>query len=91
MLTGTSVQADGVTAAAIVAAAVVLAVVLATLQRALELRWARPQLPVEDRPPAGLGRLVPVGAQIDQEYRRGVGALEHWLLSTARHTGRGGG
>jgi hypothetical protein len=41
----------------------------------------RPALPDDDRPPAGLGRLVPVGAQVDQEFRRGVVSLELWLAS----------
>jgi len=49
----------------------------------------RPWLPEDDRPPAGLGRLIPVGAQIEEECRRGVVALEHWLLSH-RQAGRGG-
>jgi hypothetical protein len=44
----------------------------------------RPQLPDDDRPPAGLGRLVPVGHQVDLESRRGVTALEMWLVSRRR-------
>ncbi len=44
----------------------------------------RPQLPDDDRPPAGLGRLVPVGQQVDLESRRGVVALEMWLVSRRR-------
>ena len=38
---------------------------------------------------AGLGRLVPVGAQVEEECRRGVAALENWLLSH-RQAGREG-
>lgn len=44
----------------------------------------RPSLPEDDRPPAGLGRLVPVGPQVDQESRRGVVALELWLAARRR-------
>jgi hypothetical protein len=73
---------------AIVAVAIVAATLLIALRRLLELRQARPWLPVEDRPPAGLGRLVPVGAQVDDECRRGTAALEQWLLSH-RQPGRG--
>lgn len=46
------------------------------------LQPARPMLPDEDRPPPGLGRLVPVGRQVDQECRRGLTALEMWLRTT---------
>jgi hypothetical protein len=44
----------------------------------------RPALPDADRPPAGLGRLIPVGPQVDQEFRRGVVALELWLAARRR-------
>jgi hypothetical protein len=83
------VQADVVTMLVIVAAAVVVATLLIALRRTLDARQARPLLPVEDRPPAGLGRLVPVGAQVDDESRRGLAALENWLLSR-RQAGREG-
>jgi hypothetical protein len=82
------VQADVIAAAGIVVVAIVVATLLIALRRVLDDRSARPFLPVEDRPPAGLGRLVPMGAQVEDEYRRGVVALEHWLLS--RRHGREG-
>lgn len=44
----------------------------------------RPELPVADRPPVGLGRLVPVGTQVEQETRRGLLALELWLAARRR-------
>lgn len=46
------------------------------------LQPVRPWLPDEDCPPPGLGRLVPVGQQVDQEVRRGLTALEVWLRSS---------
>jgi len=55
---GTSGQSSVLAAVVIVVAAVVLATVLLALRRALDLRAARPYLPADDRPPAGLGRLV---------------------------------
>ncbi len=58
------------------AALVALAVHVARL-----LQPARPALPQEDCPPPGLSRLVPVGRQVDQEFRTGVQALEMWLAS----------
>ncbi len=39
----------------------------------------RPFLPDADRPPAGLSRLVPIGAQVDEEVRRGCVCLDAWL------------
>lgn len=80
---------DLLAVAGILLAAIGLATVLLGLQRLLDFRRARPLLPADDRPPAGLGRLIPVGAQVEEEYRRGVVALEHWLLSH-RQAGRGG-
>ncbi len=59
-----------------------LVALAAHLGRALQP--VRPALPDEDCPPPGLGRLVPVGRQVDQECRRGVLALETWLASTRR-------
>ena len=64
----------------LVLSAVSVSALLLALRRLLDARTARPQLPAEDRPPAGLGRLVPVGAQVDEEARRGFVALENWLL-----------
>ena len=89
MPSGTSVQANVTAMLAIIAVAVVIATLLIALRRLLDERAARPLLPVEDRPPAGLGRLIPVGAQVEDECRRGLAALETWLLSR-RHAGPGG-
>jgi len=49
------------------------------------LRPARPSLPDEDCPPPGLSRLLPVGRQVDSEYRRGLEALERWLRTHPVH------
>ena len=58
----------------------VLAVALLVVDGAARLRTGgRPTLPPEDRAPDGLGRLVPVGAQVDVEYRRGIAALDLFL------------
>jgi hypothetical protein len=86
---GTSVQANVAAMVGIIVAAVVIATLLLALRRLLDERQARPWLPVEDRPPAGLGRLIPVGAQVEDECRRGLAALESWLLSR-RHGGSEG-
>ena len=59
------------------AALVVLAVHVGRL-----LAPARPALPEEDCPPPGLGRLVPVGRQVEQECRKGLLALEMWLRTS---------
>ena len=83
---GASVQANVAAMFGILVAAVVIATLLIALRRLLDERSARPLLPVEDRPPAGLGRLVPVGAQVEDECRRGMAALESWLLAR-RHGG----
>ena len=89
MPSGTSIQADVTAMAGIIVAAIVIATLLIALRRLLEERQARPYLPVEDRPPAGLGRLIPVGAQVEDECRRGMAALESWLLAR-RQAGHGG-
>jgi hypothetical protein len=71
------------------------AVLLAVVVGALAVVWlavhlgralvpARPLLPAPDQPPAGLGRLVPVGTQVEQEARRGLVALELWLSAPRR-------
>ena len=86
MLTG---QGDVLAVVGIVLTALVVGTLLHLLQRTWLVRVARPHLPAADRAPAGLGRLVPVGTQVEEEYRRGVVALEHWLLSH-RQAGRGG-
>lgn len=64
-------------------ALVVLAAHIASQARLL-LVGPRPELPAEDRPPAGLGRLVPVGAGVDRESRQGITALELWLAAHRR-------
>jgi hypothetical protein len=84
---GAGVHAGGVLSALIVVTAIVLAAGLRTVQRQRIARWSRPPLPPEDRPPAGLGRLIPVGSQVDEECRQGFAALERWLLSRRSHTG----
>lgn len=43
-----------------------------------------PSLPDDDCPPPGLGRLVPVGRQVDQECRTGLVQLEQWLAASRR-------
>ena len=58
------------------------ALVALSVQVARSLQPVRPSLPDEDCPPPGLGRLVPVGRQVDQECRTGVAALERWLASS---------
>jgi len=60
-----------------------LALVVLLLRRVAVLA-ARPRLPEADRPPAGLGRLVPVGPQLDEECRAGLRALESWLAAQRR-------
>ena len=45
------------------------------------LQPSRPPLPEDDCPPPGLGRLIPVGRQVDQECRNGLDALELWLAT----------
>ena len=67
---------------------VVLAVATATalgVWLARELAPARPPLPADDCPPAGASRLVPAGRQLELDARRGVQALEAWLVTARRH------
>jgi hypothetical protein len=59
----------------------VAALVCLTVHVARELQPRRPQLPDDDCPPPGLGRLVPVGRQLDVECRSGLDALELWLAT----------
>lgn len=54
------------------------------VQLSRAMQPVRPSLPSEDCPPPGLGRLVPVGRQVDQECRHGLAALELWLASSRR-------
>lgn len=86
----TGMTADGVTADVTVLAVVVGLLALMALaghlgaQVRVLLDRHRPELPLADRPPAGLSRLVPVGAQVAQESHRGVVALELWLAARRR-------
>lgn len=69
----------GVDALLLVVAISLAVLVVLSLRLARELAPARPCLPEQDQPPAGLGRLVPVGRQVDQEARHGLHALDLWL------------
>jgi len=69
----------GVDALLLLVAMGLLAVVVLGTQLQRALQPARPTLPAVDRPPAGLGRLVPVGRQVDVEVRHGQHALDLWL------------
>ena len=60
------------------------AAVVGLLVRRVAVSAARPWLPEADRPPAGLGRLVPVGRQLEQECAAGLLALERWLSAQRR-------
>jgi hypothetical protein len=73
---GTSTEVDVVLLLVVLGVAALLGLVALV---ARQLAPARPLLPADDRPPPGLGRLVPVGRQVDQECRRGFAALELWM------------
>ena len=60
------------------------AAVVGLLVRRVAVSTARPWLPEADRPPAGLGRLVPVGRQLEQECAAGLLVLERWLAAQRR-------
>ncbi len=77
MLGGWTVMADVLVLGAVVVGLLALTLVAVAVSR---LRPPRPALPDDDRPPAGLGRLVPVGAQVDEDCRRGLAALEQWMV-----------
>lgn len=79
MSPSTSTDALLLCAAVGLCALLVLAVSLAR-----DLRPRRPLLPQDDCPPAGLGRLVPVGRQVESEARRGLYALDLWLRAASR-------
>lgn len=83
---GSTTATDDVVLLAVVAAVAVLAllVVRVSAQTLRALAPSLPPLPDEDCAPAGLGRLVPVGAQVDLEFRRGVRTLELWLATSHR-------
>lgn len=78
---GTTAQVDGALLLVVLGVAALLGL---SAHVARELRPARPALPDEDCPPPGLGRLVPVGGQLDQECRAGLAALELWLATCRR-------
>jgi hypothetical protein len=89
------VGAPTLTEDVVLVAAVLASLLLAALvahvaaETVRALAPARPLLPEEDRAPAGLGRLVPAGAQLEAEVRSGLVALELWLAASRR--GRAGG
>ena len=94
-MTATAEQAGGPVGTTVTADVAVLVVVVGLLalitlaahlgaQARVLLERHRPELPLDDRPPAGLSRLVPVGAQVAQESHRGVVALELWLAARRR-------
>ena len=71
----------GVDAMLLLVAMGLLAVPLLGIELDRALQPVRPRLPAADLPPAGLGRLVPVGPQVDAEARRGLRSLDLWLRS----------
>ena len=75
-MVGTTVQVDVVVLLILLGVGALLS--LGVLM-ARELAPALPRLPDDDCPPPGLSRLVPVGAQLEQECRTGLAALELWL------------
>ena len=75
---GTSTALDALLLVVLVSVAVA-GLLAAWLAR--ELAPARPPLPAADRPPASASRLVPLGRQLEHEARRGVHALELWLVA----------
>ena len=83
---GTTVTGDAVLLAVVIG---VLAVAWLTVHLVRAFLPARPELPAPDQPPAGLSRLVPVGAQAEQEARRGLVALELWMSATRRRADAG--
>ncbi|MCW2681972.1 MAG: hypothetical protein JWM62_3373 [Frankiales bacterium] len=60
------------------------ALVALSFSLARAVQPVRPSLPAEDCPPPGLGRLVPVGRQVDHECRTGLVQLELWLATARR-------
>ena len=80
----TSVTGDVLVLLSVLLTVAAVVLLLVGIRRLVDARWPLPSLPDEDRPPAGLGRLVPVGAQVDDECRRGLVALESWLLAHRR-------
>ena len=77
-MAGTTAQTDAALLLVVLGLAALVALAV-HLGRALQPASARPVLPDEDCPPAGLGRLLPVGHHVDRECRRGLHALDLWL------------
>lgn len=73
---GTSTGVDVLLLAVVLALA---AVVLLGAWLESALRPPLPVLPAVDAAPDGLGRLLPVGRQVDLEARSGLVALDSWL------------
>ena len=69
----------GIDALLMLVALALLALVVLGVQLERGLQPVRPQLPTADLAPAGLGRLVPVGRQVDVEARHGLHAVDQWL------------
>jgi hypothetical protein len=80
----TSVQGDVVLLTVVVGVLLLIGLVVSAAGR--RRAAGRPVLPLEDQAPQGLGRLVPVGPQLDDEIRRGLDALEMWLAGHRRRT-----
>lgn len=75
---GTTAEVDVVLMLFVLGLAALIAL---SVHLARVLQPVRPTLPDEDCPPPGLGRLVPVGRQVDQECRNGLASLELWLAT----------
>lgn len=81
----TGVMHDAVLLAVLLGVVAMIALAVHLTGQVRALVSSRPPLPSDDWPPAGLGRLVPVGAQIEQECRRGVVTMELWLTARRRN------
>lgn len=88
MRTATVTEDVVLTAVGLLALGLVCLVLHVTAAAVRALHPGLPDLPEDDRAPAGLGRLVPVGDRLEQEVRAGRAALELWL-STALRDGTG--
>ena len=72
------------TAALVLAIVVVSATALWQHRQLVDAR--KPPMPAEDRAPAGLGRLVPVGRDMDRHISRGMDQLAEYLIRNRRRT-----
>ncbi|MCW2606041.1 MAG: hypothetical protein JWO60_734 [Frankiales bacterium] len=79
----TTTQTDSLVLAAVVGGVLLVVAVVAAVRRLLA---PLALLPEADRAPSGLGRLVPTGAQVDAECRRGLRELEDWMVALRRAT-----